>query len=178
MGASTNPAAEPSNVDRDTVVDVAIAIVVDNLSDQSPPQEGSGAVIGRINRPPASLRVLISRRKAEQVLGGLWELPGGKVEPGESPADAVVRELHEEVGIEVAPLHNLPTVEHAYDHARVRLHLFICRHIAGTPSAIEVDAVRWVTPDRLADYPFPDATQPVLAALLDWLDNNPQTPAP
>jgi A/G-specific adenine glycosylase len=110
-------------------------------------------------------RVLIGRRKPEGLLGGLWEFPGGKQMPGESPRHAVVRECREEVGIEVQTLALLTTVRHAYTHFRITMHAFECRHVSGRARAIACDAVRWV---RLADldaYPFPAANRRIIAAL-------------
>lgn len=133
------------------LVDVAIGIVVDKVS-------------------PSEIRILITQRTADQVLGGLWELPGGKVEPDESAAAAAVRELHEEVGIEVQTIHTLTPVDHRYDHAHVNLIPFICKHVAGKPQPLQVDQVRWVRPDELADYAFPDASLPILDELRRWLD--------
>lgn len=165
-----NAAPTPSNADHNTIVDVALAVVVDNLSDQSTRQAHSNSEANSAAMDRARINVLIARRKAEQVLGGYWELPGGKVQADESPRDAAVRELREEVGIDAEPIHTLPTVTHQYEHAHVRLHPFICLISAGTPSAIQVDEVRWVRPDELSDYRFPQATLPVLADFIDWLN--------
>ena len=154
------------------VVEVAIGIVVDKMSPPDVHHQATDTASyaqGTANTTP---RILITQRKAEQVLGGYWEFPGGKLEPNESPADAVVRELREEVGIEVAPVDTLDTVDHQYEHAHVRLIPFICKHLAGTPAPLHVDEVRWVTPDTLADHAFPDASLPILAELARWFENN------
>lgn len=131
------------------IVDVAIGIVLEDASASAP-------------------RVLITQRTADQVLGGCWELPGGKVEPDESPSDAVVRELFEETGINARPIAELNATDHRYDHAHVRLIPFICEHIGGTPAPLQVDQVRWVRPDELADFTFPQASLPVLDELIAW----------
>lgn len=136
------------------IVDVAIGIVVDKMS------------------PCSDTRILITQRKPDQVLGGLWELPGGKVEPNETPSDAVVRELLEETGVHAQPVATLTPTQHDYEHAHVRLIPFVCKHTAGTPQPLQVDQVRWVTPDQLADYTFPQASLPILAELIRWLDDN------
>ena len=111
-------------------------------------------------------RVLIDRRPAKGLLGGLWEFPGGKIEAGETAADAVRREVREEVGIEVAPEANpLITVKHAYSHFRITMQAFVCRHVSGRARPIRCDAVRWVPIEQLDQYAFPRANQKVLAAL-------------
>ncbi|HUS90711.1 MAG TPA: A/G-specific adenine glycosylase [Phycisphaerae bacterium] len=114
-------------------------------------------------------RVLIDRRKPEGLLGGLWEFPGGKRRAGETLDEAVVREVREEVGIEVRPTGLLATVRHAYSHFRITLHAFECVHVSGRARAIGCDAVKWVRPDELEQYAFPKANQKVLAALHERL---------
>ena len=106
--------------------------------------------------------VLISRRAADGVLGGYWEFPGGKLDPGESPEACVVRELREELGVEVRPVRALPAIVHPYDHGRVELHPYFCEHLGGTPAALEVAAWRWVAVDELEAYTFPPANTAIL----------------
>lgn len=111
-------------------------------------------------------RVLIARRPKAGVLGGYWEFPGGKREPGETLEACVVREFHEEVGLTVAVVEPLPVIEHVYDHGRVRLCPFICRWVAGEPRPIAVSEFRWVRPDELSAYRFPPANAELLRSLM------------
>jgi len=110
-------------------------------------------------------KVLIDLRPVDGLLGGLWEFPGGKVQPGETSADAARRELREEVGVEVGPLRPLITVRHAYTHFRITMHVFEGRHRAGRARPLVCQAVRWVHPDELAQYAFPKANQAIIANL-------------
>jgi A/G-specific adenine glycosylase len=111
-------------------------------------------------------RVLIDRRREEAMLGGLWEFPGGKVEPGETIPRAVRREVREEVGIDVRPLESLATVEHAYTHFRITLHAWRCEYLGGRTRAIGCSEARWVRPGELRQFAFPRANH----AILDLLD--------
>lgn len=151
------------------VVCVAVAAVVENMSTVAQPVPPATNVAAWGTADPEHVRVLITRRRAEQVLGDYWELPGGKLEADESPEQAVVRELREEVGIEVRPIAPLPCVEHAYEHATVRLLPFVCRRVQGVARPIDVAAVRWVAPGELGAYHFPAASLPVIDALLAGL---------
>jgi len=90
-------------------------------------------------------RILIARRRQEDMLGGLWEFPGGKREPGETPPEALRRELQEEMGIDIAVKEQLVVIEHAYTHFRITLYAFMCRLVAGEPACIECDDFRWAT---------------------------------
>jgi len=110
-------------------------------------------------------RILIDRRPPEGLLGGLWEFPGGKVEPGESPAEALVREVREELGVEVAVGRPIAKINHAYTHFRITLHVFECRHVSGRPRALQCDAWKWVPPGELDRYAFPRANQKVIELL-------------
>lgn len=162
--------ARPEHPSQQPIVDVAVGVVLNKAAAKDTHRDAPKHDPTAVKHAPIIRHVLISRRKAEQVLGGYWELPGGKVEPSETPTQAVVRELKEEVGIDATPIHPLPTVEHRYDHAHIRLHPLICQHTAGTASPIEVDEVRWVTPDQLTDYPLPQASLPVIEAFRSWLN--------
>jgi len=110
-------------------------------------------------------QILIDRRPAEGLLGGLWEFPGGKVEPNESIADCVRREIHEELGIEIEVGEELIVVDHAYSHFKVSLHVHLCQHVSGEPQAIECDEVRWVTLEAIDQFPFPKANTTIIEAL-------------
>jgi A/G-specific adenine glycosylase len=98
-------------------------------------------------------------------LGGLWEFPGGKVEPGETIEACIAREIQEELGIEIAVGDHLITVDHAYSHFRVSLIVHHCRYLSGEPQPIECDEVRWVTLAELDQFPFPKANVQIIDAL-------------
>jgi len=110
-------------------------------------------------------RLLIAKRKADDMLGGLWEFPGGRVKDGESFEQTLVRELREELAIDVEVVEPFLQVDHAYTHFRVTLHFFHCRHTGGEPIAIECDEWRWADVDELGEFAFPTADRRVLAAL-------------
>ena len=116
-------------------------------------------------------RVLIAQRPEGKQLAGLWEFPGGKVEPGESPEQAVVRELGEELGIETktACLAPLTFASHAYEDFHLLMPLYVCRRFWGTPVAHEHAALKWVRPTRLREFPMPPADEPLIAHLVDLL---------
>jgi A/G-specific adenine glycosylase len=112
-------------------------------------------------------QILIAKRKPEGLLGGLWEFPGGKAEPGESLQAAVVREVAEELGIEVEPGEKIAAVEHAYSHFEITLHAFHCRYRTGTPAPLGCQDYAWVKPGELDQYAFPAANRRVLNLFLD-----------
>lgn len=107
-------------------------------------------------------QVLISRRAKDGVLGGFWEFPGGKLEPGESAEACVVRELREELGVEVRPTSAMQPIEHTYEHAHVVLRPFYCEHVGGEPAALEVDDWKWADVTALGGYSFPPANATLL----------------
>lgn len=109
---------------------------------------------------------LVARRGEGQHLAGLWEFPGGKIEPGESPADAAVRECREEVGIEVESAELLEVTDFEYDDRTVRLHFYRCVPLAVDPEAMAADEVRWASREELADLEFPPANERVVRRLL------------
>jgi 8-oxo-dGTP diphosphatase len=116
-------------------------------------------------------RVLIAQRPEGKSLAGLWEFPGGKLEIGESPEDALIRELSEELGIstKTACLAPLSFASHSYDNFHLLMPLYVCRKWQGIPRAKEHQALKWVRPQALRDYPMPPADEPLIAALCDLL---------
>ncbi len=116
-------------------------------------------------------RVLIAQRPPGKQLAGLWEFPGGKVEAGETPEAALIRELREELGIEVTPACLAPFVfaSHTYETFHLLMPLYLIRRWEGVVSAREHAAVKWVRPAGLGDYPMPPADEPLVAYLRDFL---------
>ncbi|MFQ5785378.1 MAG: 8-oxo-dGTP diphosphatase MutT [Alphaproteobacteria bacterium] len=116
-------------------------------------------------------RVLLARRPAGKPMAGLWEFPGGKVEPGETPEAALVRELAEELGIDVAASCLAPFTFASHDYADFHLlmPLYVCRVWDGAPRPREGQETAWVRPHRLDDYPMPPADAPLVAMLRDLL---------
>ena len=119
----------------------------------------------------ADTRVLIAQRPEGKSLAGLWEFPGGKLEPGETPEEAIVRELQEELQVEtkVACLAPLTFASHSYDDFHLLMPLFVCRRFWGSPVAVEHQTLKWVRPQKLRDYPMPPADEPLIAHLIDLL---------
>jgi len=116
-------------------------------------------------------RVLLAKRPPGKSLAGLWEFPGGKIEPGETPEAALVRELAEELGIDTKTscLAPLTFASHSYESFHLLMPLFACRRWTGTPTAQEGQELAWVRPARLGDYPMPPADLPLIAMLQDLL---------
>jgi A/G-specific adenine glycosylase len=121
-------------------------------------------------------QILIDRRREQGLLGGLWEFPGGKIEPGETVTACIKREIQEELGIEIEVGEHFLDLDHAYTHFRVTLHVHHCRHISGEPQAIECDEVRWVGVDELEQFPFPKANTTIIEALQKRLPTPPSDP--
>ena len=111
-------------------------------------------------------RWLISRRRTDQHLGGLWEFPGGKCEPGETPEQCAVREAFEEVGVHCRALSTLDPIVHAYPERTVRLIPVACEYVSGEAVNHMVDEHRWVTSGELADFAFPEANAGLIAKLI------------
>ncbi len=119
----------------------------------------------------ADRRVLIAQRPAGKQLAGLWEFPGGKLEPGERPEEALIRELREELGIEVktACLAPLTFASHAYEDFHLLMPLYICRRWEGFVQPREGQELKWVKPVKLRDFPMPPADEPLIPHLMDLL---------
>ena len=116
-------------------------------------------------------RVLLAQRPPGKSLAGLWEFPGGKVDPGETPEQALIRELHEELGIDTwkSCLAPLTFASHSYEDFHLLMPLFACRRWDGIASGREGQALAWVRPNQLRDYPMPPADLPLIPILRDWL---------
>ncbi len=116
-------------------------------------------------------RVLVSERPPGKQLAGLWEFPGGKIEPGERPEETLIRELREELGImvEEACLAPLTFASHAYPDFHLLMPLYVCRRWGGTPRSLEGQALKWVRPKALRDLAMPPADAPLIPYLIDLL---------
>lgn len=119
----------------------------------------------------ADNRVLISKRPEGKQLAGLWEFPGGKLDPGETPEAALTRELKEELGIDVCEtcLAPLSFASHTYDGFHLLMPLYICRNWDGDVVPLEGQEIAWVKANRLQNYPMPPADAPLIPALRDLL---------
>lgn len=132
-------------------VDVAIGILIENSAQ--------------------GWRLLITRRPDKAIYGGYWELPGGKLEAGETIAQCLSREFAEEVGLTIAVGRMLPVIAHHYEHGRVRLHPFFCRRTAGEPRNLHVAEHRWVSPEELKNYRFLPANEGLMDVIRQALSS-------
>ncbi|NWJ23846.1 8-oxo-dGTP diphosphatase MutT [Rhizobium sp. RM] len=116
-------------------------------------------------------RILLAQRPEGKSLAGLWEFPGGKVEQGETPEETLVRELEEELGVstKVACLAPLTFASHTYETFHLLMPLYVCRRYEGIPHGREGQAIKWVKPQALRDYPMPPADEPLIPFLQDLL---------
>ncbi len=116
-------------------------------------------------------RVLLAQRPEGKSMAGLWEFPGGKVELGEAPETALIRELKEELEIDVTAscLAPFTFASHSYEDFHLLMPLFVCRKWQGIPTPAEGQTLKWVRPVRMGDYPMPPADEPLVAMLRDFL---------
>lgn len=116
-------------------------------------------------------RVLLAQRPDGKSMAGLWEFPGGKVEEGETPEAALIRELQEELGIDTSAscLAPLAFASHSYEGFHLLMPLFACRRWTGTITGREGQQLTWVRANKLRDYPMPPADEPLIPILRDWL---------
>ena len=116
-------------------------------------------------------RILLAQRPEGKSMAGLWEFPGGKIEPDETPETALVRELHEELGIQTwnSCLAPLTFASHSYENFHLLMPLFACRKWEGIPQPKEGQVLKWVKPSDLRSYPMPPADIPLIPILRDWL---------
>lgn len=116
-------------------------------------------------------RVLLSQRPEGKKLAGLWEFPGGKVEPGETPEDALIRELMEELGVTTKAdcLAPLTFASHGYEDFHLLMPLYVCRRFEGPARGLEGQAIKWVKPRDMRTYPMPPADEPLISHLIDLL---------
>ena len=116
-------------------------------------------------------RVLLAQRPQGRTMAGLWEFPGGKMEAGEKPEQTLIRELKEELGIDVKEpcLAPLTFASHSYDDFHLMMPLYVCRRWEGTATALEGQALAWVRPNKLRDYPMPPADLPLIPHLQNLL---------
>jgi 8-oxo-dGTP diphosphatase len=116
-------------------------------------------------------RVLLAQRPEGKSMSGLWEFPGGKVDPGETPETALIRELREELGIETwnSCLAPLTFASHSYPEFHLLMPLFACRKWEGIPKPVENQVLKWVPPAKMREYPMPPADIPLIPILRDWL---------
>ena len=120
---------------------------------------------GLISAPDREGVFLLTRRKSEQELGGFWEFPGGKVEPGESPTEAVKRELREELGIKVSVGDVFEIGFHGDDTKDIILIIYCCSIVHGTPRCHEAEEMRWLSPNEIVNLRMPPADEPILDKL-------------
>ncbi len=112
-------------------------------------------------------KILIAKRRENQMLGGLWEFPGGKVESGESLEECLVREFSEEVELSISIIGKVCEVDHAFTHFTITIHAYLCRWNSGKAKAVSGSEIKWVLPEKLNDFPFPKANKVIIEKYLE-----------
>ena len=135
------------------------------------PAAGRVVLVAAVALIDADGRVLLAQRPPGKAMAGMWEFPGGKVDPGETPEAALIRELDEELGLDVAAscLAPFTFASHGYADFHLLMPLYVCRKWSGSVVAREGQSLKWVRPARLGDYPMPPADKPLVAMLRDFL---------
>ena len=110
-------------------------------------------------------KILIDRRKAEGEMGGLWEFPGGKIEPGETVEECIQREIQEELALTILVGDRLTTITHTYKTFKVTLYVHHCQYVGGIPQALASEEILWVEPSQIHQYQFPQANQQIINLL-------------
>ena len=129
----------------------------------SPPLKHKQIGVAVINNQQG--KILIDRRKQQGEMGGLWEFPGGKIEPGETIEECIKREIKEELDIEIIVGDRLTTITHAYQTFNVTLYVHDCEYLSGEPQAIECEEIHWVKPAQMNQYQFPSANIQIINLL-------------
>lgn len=111
-------------------------------------------------------KFLITKRLKKSHLGHCWEFPGGKIEPNETIEECIIRECKEEIDVEIKPIRKIKELIHSYSEITVHLHFMICELISGNPKPIECADLKWVTPQQLSQYEFPEADTLIIQKLM------------
>ena len=133
------------------------------MSLTSPPPRHKQIGVAVINNHQK--KILIDRRKQSGEMGGLWEFPGGKIEPGETIAECIQREVKEELAIEIIVGDRLTTITHAYETFKVTLYVHDCKYLSGEPQTLECEEIHWVEPAQMNQYRFPQANTQIINLL-------------
>ena len=141
-----------------------------NQNTSSPPHKIIGVAVIWNDKE----QILIDRRLPEGAMAGLWEFPGGKIEPGETIEECIKREIDEELAIDIEIGEHLVTIDHTYTDLRVTLTVHECRHVQRVPQALECDEIRWVNLEQLSQFDFPAANFQIIAALKQKVANRKQ----